>query len=214
MKGILGLGATSTAYYLDQIHQKYNLNNKEFSTCPLLMYQIDFQQINPFLPDQFSLLIPKLQNYLSAVIKLGITKLLIPNITLHEAVEQIDISINICHPVTSTLKYLKEEQISSAAVFGTRYTMNSSYLKEKFKAENIALFIPSENEQNQIDNFRTKVYLKAESNEDTTEFKNLIKKYSKSTPVIIACTELSKYSIKGNPYCIDMANLQIDAFLS
>ncbi|MGA9211229.1 hypothetical protein [Kaistella sp.] len=35
---ILGLGSISTQYYLQRIHQKYQEQNQEFSTYPLLLY--------------------------------------------------------------------------------------------------------------------------------------------------------------------------------
>ena len=88
-RGVLGLGSNSTQYYFQRIHQKYKEQNQEFSTCSLLLYQIDFQEINPFLPSEFSVLKPILKNHLNQISQLGISKLLIPNITLHETLDQI-----------------------------------------------------------------------------------------------------------------------------
>jgi aspartate racemase len=72
LKGVLGLGKESTNYYLDRIHQKFNELKGGFSTCPLLLYQIDFQEINPFLPNQFIHLKPKLEAYFKQISDLGI----------------------------------------------------------------------------------------------------------------------------------------------
>lgn len=213
LKGVLGLGSASTQYYLNAIHEKFRKNKDDFSTCPLILYQIDFQEINPYLPNQFSILIPKLDQYFSKILDLGISNLLIPNITLHETLDQMELPFQIYHPVDLTLKYLKQDKISKFFLFGTLYTMNSDYLKNRFLAEGIALLKPDESDQKWLDDFRKKVYYKKESPIEIEDFKNLVKKYSKENPVVIGCTELSLYALRNTPSCIDMANLQIEEFL-
>lgn len=212
-KGILGLGSVSTAFYLKEIHKKYQERNEQFSTCPFLMYQIDFQEINPFLPNQFDILIPKIKSYFKDISDLGFSKLLVPNITLHETLDQIEIPLEIWHPIDLTLKYLEENKISEVYLFGTLYTMNSEYLNAKFSAKNMKILKTTNSDQNWIDDFRKMVYVEKESSKEIENFQNLIRKYSKKKPVVIACTELSIYSLKENPSCIDMMDLQIEAFL-
>lgn len=213
MKGVLGLGAASTAFYLQEIHRKFNLKNEEFSTCPLLLYQVDFQEINPFLPNDFLQLVPILKLVIADVKKLAITKILVPNITLHETLDKIDLPFTICHPVKLTISYFKENNLQKAVLFGTNYTMNSSYLKTNFAAGFIELNVPTAEDQLEIDQFRKKVYLKEESTEDIKKYQSLINKYAACAPIIIACTELSMYSAGINGNCIDMAELQIEEFL-
>lgn len=212
-KGVLGLGEASTAYYLNQIHQKFNERNQEFSTCPLILYQVDFQEINPFLPDQFEELIPRVSDYLNKISDLGISKLLVPNITLHETLDQITHSIELCHPVQLTIEYLIKNKISEVVVFGTLYTMNSEYLKRNFLEAAINIIPPESEDQLWIDDFRKKVYKKESTEDEIEAFQNLIKKYMKQKPVVIACTELSIYCLKNENHCIDMADLQIEDFL-
>ena len=212
-KGVLGLGKESTLFYLNQIQKRYQSNNKEWSTCRFIMYQIDFQELNPFLPNQFQDLIPKVQNYLEQIEKLGITKLLIPNITLHETVDQIEFDGFICHPLTLTLHYLQENNISQVFIFGTSYTMNSEYMKQKFSEKDIKLLTPTNDDQIWIDDFRKEVDQQKPTPDRILEFQNLIKKYSVDHPVVIACTELSLFALKNNLSCIDMAELQIEEFL-
>lgn len=212
-KGVLGLGAVSTAFYLKEIHRKYQEKNDQFSTCPLLVYQIDFQEINPFLPNQFEVLIPKLKETLKEITTLGITRLLIPNITLHETLDQIKIPLKICHPVDLTLKHLEDNQISEVYLFGTLYTMNSEYLKSRFLAKKVKVLQAVESDQKWIDDFRKKVYQGNETLEEIIFFQTLIRKYSEKNVVVIACTELSVFSLKENPSCIDMMDLQVEEFL-
>ena len=212
-KGVLGLGEASTAYYLNQIHQKFNNNNEEFSTCPLLLYQVDFQSLNPFLPNNFEELIPSVTEYLDAIAKLGVSKLLVPNITLHETLDQVSYSVELCHPIQLTIAHLRKDKMTDVFIFGTFYTMNSDYLRKQFSEAGIQLSQPEREDQLWIDDFRKKVYEKQSIPSEIETFQNLIKKYSKSKPVLIACTELSIHCLKNEGSCIDMADLQIAEFL-
>ena len=213
IKGILGLGKESTLYYLNEIQERYQRENDLYATCPFILYQVDFQEINPFLPNNFSILIPEVENYFQQVSDLGISKLLVPNITLHETIDQLSFQFDICHPVLLTLKYLEENNISEVFLFGTKYTMNSEHLHQKFSEKNIKMQLPSKEDQDWIDDFRKSVYSQKSSSEETLKFQQLIRKYSSKSPVIIACTELSLFSLKNDSSCIDMADLQIEEFL-
>ncbi|WP_226063593.1 aspartate/glutamate racemase family protein [Kaistella polysaccharea] len=212
-KGILGLGKASTLYYLSEVQSRYKEQGEEYSTLPFLMYQIDFQEINSFLPNQFSVLIPKIEHYIAQLSKLGISKLLVPNITLHETLDQIEFTIEICHPIQLTIDYLKKEQISEVFIFGTAYTMNSSYLKKYFSESNIVLKVPDYEDQQLIDNFRKLVYEEKASPAEILDFQNLIQKYSEKNLVVIACTELSVFAPKNETNCVDMVTLQTEEFL-
>lgn len=214
IKGVLGLGFESTQYYLKEIQRKFKESNGEFSTCPYVMYQIDFQEINPFLPNQFELLIPKLQDHINHIQSLGIKKLMVPNITLHESLDQLHLPFEIFDPVQLGIDNLKGKSIQDAYIFGTSYTMNSASLNDRFLKEGITLKSPEESDQNWIDNFRKAVFNKVETAKEITAFQSLIKTYATKRPVIIACTELSLYSLKDVDSCIDLADLQIEAFLN
>ena len=212
-KGILGLGFESTQYYVKEIQRKFKADNSDFSTCPYLLYQIDFQEINPFLPNQFEILIPKLQEVFNNIKSIGIKKLLVPNITLHETLDQINLPVEIYDPVQLGIDYLKENSIREVFIFGTKYTMNSAYLRTRFCDIGNVLKLPEKDDQDWIDHFRKKVFNKEEKEEEISEFQRLIKEYAVENPVMIACTELSLYALTEDKSCIDLAALQIEAFL-
>ena len=213
LKGILGLGPFSTQYYLGEIQRKFKEKNQEFSTCPYLLYQIDFHEINTFLPDQLSVLKPKIELILNEISKLGIKELLVPNITLHETLDKIKSTEKLYHPVSLTTDNLIKNKILKITLFGTLYTMNSDYLKQKFSENNIEILLPSKEHQEWLDIFRKNVFKQTFSFGQIETYHDLINEYSIKNPVVIACTELSVFALKNNPNCIDMANLQIEAFL-
>ncbi|KIA84617.1 hypothetical protein OA84_03685 [Kaistella solincola] len=212
-KGILGLGRVSTTYYFNEIQRRYQLLHDEFSTCELLLYQIDFQEINPFLPNNFENLIPKIESYLAQISKMGISHLLVPNITLHETLDKIDFPFEIYHPVDLAFNYLTEKAISEIYIFGTFYTMNGRYICEKFAQKAVKSLKPNRADQTWLDTFRKAVYNETQTADEVKHFQNLIEKYTTKSPVLLACTELSVFSPKDNLRCIDMAELQIIDFL-
>lgn len=211
-KGILGLGSISTLFYLKEIQQQYHKKYGGYATCPFILYQVDFNEINPFLPSQFEILVPTVQQYFNTMQQLRITKVLIPNITLHETVDKLSTDLHVIHAVDLTLEKLQKSGKKEAVVFGTTFTMNSAYLKNKFKNKNIKLHAPEEQEQKFVDHFRKAVYLNEHSAAEKAQFKALCNSYAEKYAVVIACTELSVVS-EHTENVFDMAQIQISEFL-
>lgn len=214
--GILGLGARSTEYYIQQQNSKYHKFKGDYHTFPFLLFNIDFNDINPYLPNNFEALIPRLENYIKELEKLPITFLIVPNITLHEALDKLESDMSIIHPLTLTIQQLQNKNIKSAMIVGSKYTMSSNYLRSYLEKINVEVLYPSEDEQIEIDNFRKLVYAYNETERDIIEFQKLIDHFASNATVIIACTELSIFTneIKDNLNIIDMADLQIQKALA
>lgn len=211
-KGILGLGNASTLFYVNEINTEFQRRNGGYSTCPFILYQVNFDEVNPYLPHDFHILIPAVQNYFLEMKNIGIKTVLIPNITLHETVDQISTDIHIIHAIDLTLKKLQKGKISRVVLFGTVFTMDSEYMKRKFAEKEIQLLSISLEDQLFVDNFRKKVYEGKETATDVLEFQKLCYLYSQQETLVLACTELSIHSIK-NDSIFDMVQIQIDEFL-
>lgn len=211
--GILGLGNRSTLFYIDELNKKFNAHFKGYSTCPFILYNIDFEKVNPYLPNQFNKLKPLLSLYVNNIKKLGVNFLLVPNITLHETIDKIDTSLDIAHPVLLTIDKLMESEQVEAVIFGSLYTMESTYLKYSFQQKEILLIEPKEAHKKFIDYFRKQIYYEQETEKDMEEYRRLLILYSKEHPVVIACTELSIFSPSGHLNLFDMASLQIEKVL-
>ena len=209
--GVLGLGVFSTAFYVSQLHQKYHQLKGGFSTFPFLMYQVDFELINPFLPNQFEKLMPKVQEITSELEKLPVQKWIIPNITLHETFDKLETKINIIHPIEVIVKYCNSKSIHTLIIFGTKYTMNSDYLSSELAKKDINILKPEENDMLFVDELRTKIYQQKNTEEDLSKFKKIIKKYTAQNYILIACTELSIIADNlDSEKLVDIAKLQIE----
>ena len=210
--GILGLGSRSTLFYLEQLNKQYHALKGDYHTFPSITYNVDFNTINPYLPNQFEILKPVVSQQIASLLKDNVHSCIVPNITLHETIDLLEFDKPILHPVTLSLQHLKNQNVSNVVVFGSLYTMGSDYITNQLHSENITVTLPSKSDQITIDNCRKKLYNYSETNTDFEEYKALIEKYSKNSIVLVACTELSLWSTKfKKDTLVDMALLQIKA---
>ncbi len=215
--GVLGLGSRSTIFYIEELNRKYNDLNGGYSTCPFILLNTNFNEINPFLPDNLDELKINLLPYLNQIQILNINALLIPNITLHETTDLMDIqlkfNISVIHPIANTVKLLKEKKQNKVVLFGSLYSMRSSYITGHFLENDIKVILPKEKEMRFIDDLRQKVYENKESSDELIQYQQLVKSYSANKSVVIACTELSLILDVINENVYDMARIQINKAL-
>ncbi|TYB71486.1 aspartate/glutamate racemase family protein [Bizionia gelidisalsuginis] len=213
--GILGLGNRSTLFYINALNTAFQSQKKGYSTFPFILVNVDFNTINPYLPNDFDTLLPTVSEVITTLEKLPITHLLIPNITIHETIDRLATPLKVLHPLSLSAKILKLKKEASAVVFGTRYTMTSPYFIEYFAAEGIQIQSPSVEDMVFIDQFRQSVYASTETETETNTYYTLLKKYSSKAPVILACTELSVLHCNNDHFnSIDLATLQIEEGLA
>lgn len=212
--GVFGLGNRSTLFYIDELNKRFNSLFRGYSTCPFILYNTNFENINPYLPNDFNKLEPILLHYLKKIKELGVNFLLVPNITLHEALDRINTELDIAHPIQLTIDKLKESKQAEAVIFGSLYSMQSNYLKEAFLKRNILLIEPRKEHKKFIDYIRNQIYFEQESKKDLEEYRHLLLLYSKDHPVVIGCTELSIYGSQTLNNIYDMASFQIEKTLT
>lgn len=209
--GILGLGVRSTNFYANQLHQKMHNYYGDYHTFPFLNYQIDFNRLNPYLPNNFEKLIPNVNIILKEIEKFKVQHWLVPNITLHETLDKVNHNVSLIHPVELAIKNCIENKITSVVILGTNYTMQSEFLSFNFKYAKIEVKSISNNDKELVNNLRIKIYNSEESSLDMENYKNLISKYSLDSHIIIACTELSLLTSNlKNKKILDLAQLQIN----
>ena len=78
MIGILGLGIQSTLFYTNYLHTRYYQEFGKYHTYPYLQYQIDFDELNQFLPNNFDILLPRLEKIIIKLKELPPKKWIIP----------------------------------------------------------------------------------------------------------------------------------------
>lgn len=213
--GILGLGSRSTTFYLQTLNAYYHKLNKGYSTFPCVVHNIDFNTINPYLPDNTTKLIDNLKPVMNALERYSIDYLVVPNITLHETLDVMKVPGLLIHPLTLAIEKLRDFGQSTITLIGSHYTMNANYLVKGFEKAGIKVETPTPKDQKSIDTLRRKVYDSDETEADVLAFRTLLDVYKAQSTVMMCCTELS--IINAEPIgeqCIDMAILQIEKAVS
>lgn len=207
--GILGLGSRSTLFYIRELNRLYHEKKAGYSTCPFKLWNVNFDPINKLLPQSSKKLEVLIINCIVELQQMKIDALLIPNITLHETVDALDLKINIIHPVVLVIAELKKQGIEKVVLFGSLHSMETDYIKGNFKKEGIEVLLPSKEDRILIDTVRKNIYAETETLELLKQYNNTVVKYTEFYPVVLACTELSIAwnDASGNVY--DMARIQI-----
>jgi len=208
--GILGLGSRSTTFYINELNKLYNQEKGGYSTCPFTLLNYNFDAINSLLPDASDSLDAIVQDYITNLEKTDIESILIPNITLHETIDRLVTKKKIIHPIHLAVAKIKEKNWPKIVLFGSMHSMQSHYISSNFKAHDIEVVLPSEEDRLRIDEVRKRVYSETETIEFIEDYHLLIEKYTRDNPVVLACTELSVFKPKNNnKNILDMAQLQI-----
>ncbi|AEH02394.1 aspartate/glutamate racemase family protein [Lacinutrix sp. 5H-3-7-4] len=206
---ILGLGVKSTLFYQKTLHDLYFKKYRSYSTCPFILKQINFNTINPYLPNGHDIIAPilknTLENYNSSKINL-----LVPNITLHNILDTLDFKLNIIHPIKLLEKKTRNSVINKCVVFGTRHTKANSSIGKALQFSNIQIIGLNKDEVSFLDVLRQAVYNGTETLQDINKYNQLLKEYSEEYLVIIACSELSVINTNHTINIIDLARMQCE----
>ena len=202
---ILGLGARSTLFYQSTLHKLSFNKEGAYATFPFILKQLDFNAINPYLPNNAAIISPilyrELRDYNTSAVNL-----LVPNITIHEILDTMQFELHIIHPYKLLVNELATKAISNLVFFGTKHADSSSSIASYLSDQSIVKL--RHDEVLFLDDLRKKVYANTETNQDIKIFKTLVAKYSKTNIVIIACTELSIINTNNRERVIDLALLQ------
>ena len=206
--GLLGLGEISTMFYVNELEKVLDSKNKS-----LKVYKTNFDEINNLLPNPSEKLKEIVSKNINSLLNLDVNTLLIPNITLHQTINNLKIEVNVIHPLRETVVRLKKENFTEVVLLGSIYTMQSDYIKKYFSENGISIKTPLKNEQIFIDNLRKKVFIQSEDAALIEDYNLIIKKHAQKNAVVITCTELSVASQISNGKIFDMARIQIEEAL-
>ena len=210
MKGIAKLGQYSFEFYVFKT-SKQSDGNYKFIDC-------DFNEINNHLPENYKGLKPLLNTLTLSAHKQGVRKLLLPNITLHNAFylfpEWLN-GIELCDPLEQLAPFPSK---SKAYILGSRYIHLSPVFNERIKNINLTPQPLNDETRKTVDTIRLNAYNNGYSPKDAINLADITQKLSQTHPVIIACSELSlslapHLSLPPSDKIIDLANVQIEKFL-
>lgn len=206
--GLLLLGKQASQFYLETLKALWTNS----TACPVVTVDTEFERINANLPDKYAALKPLLGRMLEDLEESGSTIYLVPNITLHAALDRLDMSeetrTRIVHPIEAGLDALEDRGIKRITLAGTRHTMQSDQLSDYFIARNIKVDLPSPQDIQTLDEIRLNVFTNGFSAKEKEKMQSLLSKYE---CVVLACTELSL--LNTDRQFIDLARLHIESAL-
>jgi aspartate racemase len=193
-----GLGPESTIDYYQTIIKKYQdrLNSKEVLP-ELFINSINMYQVFEFISKGN---LDGLTNYLVDAIKklelvgsnFAVISANTPHIVFDEVKEKVNIPLYSI--VEETYKKSQELNVQTIGLFGTKFTMENDFFQKPFKANNVKVVVPTEEEQVYL---HQKIVAELENgivNPDTKKqfiaLANDMIKRDKIEALILGCTEL------------------------
>ena len=196
--GIIGgMSWESTIEYYRIINELVNKELKGLHSAKMLIESYDFDEIEKLQAiEDWDKLTNILINSAQKLEKSGADYIAIATNTMHLMAEEVqkNISVPLIHIASAAANYIKEKNIDTVALFGTRYTMTKPFYKDKLKNDfKINVIIPNEDEQKIINDIIYNELCVGIINENSRSklleiINNCTKKGAKA--VVLGCTEL------------------------
>ena len=146
-----GMSYESTIEYYRIINEMINKQLSGLHSAKMLIESYDFDEIEKNqAAENWELLTEVLINSAQKLQKAGADYIAIATNTMHLMADEVqdNISIPLIHIAEAAANYIKEKNIDTVALLGTRYTMTKPFYKDKLKNEfGINVIITDETQQ-------------------------------------------------------------------
>ena len=146
-----GMSYESIIEYYRIINEMINKQLSGLHSAKMLIESYDFDEIEKNqAAENWELLTEVLINSAQKLQKAGADYIAIATNTMHLMADEVqdNISIPLIHIAEAAANYIKEKNIDTVALLGTRYTMTKPFYKDKLKNEfGINVIIPDETQQ-------------------------------------------------------------------
>ncbi|MAY01418.1 MAG: hypothetical protein CMQ38_00395 [Gammaproteobacteria bacterium] len=210
---ILGLDRQATEFYQRYLQEYLEGHETTLKNSTAHVFKADFEELNPYLPDNYAELVPRLEKILGEIDLQNCRALLIPNITLHTILPRVNLDPKfrnrIINPISCALDYLQQCKLGEITLAATRHTMLGTQLSDFFSSNGIRIQVPAAQDVQLIDAIRLRVFTKGAEQALTNQLRQVLSRYPH---VLLACTELSM--LNDDEVFMDMARMQIQAAAS
>ncbi len=191
-----GMSFESTLLYYKIINEEVNLALGGLHSAKILLYSVDFAQIEEYQAkgewDKSAELLAKIAATLE---KAGADFIVICTNTMHKIEPQIKekIHIPILHIAGATADEIKRNNIKKIALLGTKYTMTQDFYKKKLTDIGIEVLVPCEDDIEVINNvIYSELCLGIINEKSKKEYISIIEKLELqgAQGVILGCTEI------------------------
>lgn len=150
-----GMSLVSTLEHYKFINQIVQERNGDLSSADILLHSLDFVSIKTLQENgEWDKIGELLANSARKLEKASAACILICTNTMHKIAPAIEASVSIplLHIADATAAAIKARNISKVALFGTRYTMEEPFLRERLERNGLIVIIPNNEERTSIHN--------------------------------------------------------------
>ncbi len=191
-----GMSWESTATYYKIINEKVKEQLGELHSAKILLYSVDFYEIEQYqATSDWEKAADMLSDIAATLEKAGADFIAICTNTMHKVAPQIQMKIDvpILHIADATHNVIKQNNINTVALLGTKYTMTQDFYKQRLIDGGLDVVIPSVEDIETINNIIYDELCLGNINESSRQaFKAIINKLQKqgAQGVILGCTEI------------------------
>ncbi len=191
-----GTGYISTIEYYKIINETINMKLGGLSFARCILYSLNYGEIDELNKQNDMQAVYKLLlNAANKVIDAGAECILLCANTMHYFADELEknIPVPLINIAMATAKYIKDKQIPTVGLLGTKQTMEQDFYKSKLTADGIEVLIPNNDEREFINNTIVKELLVGKfRNESREKMLALIKRLNRfgAKGIVLGCTEI------------------------
>lgn len=148
-----GLSWESSAVYYKILNQQMQARLGGVHSCKCLMYSVDLGEIVPLQhSEDWAALTATMIDAAQRLERGGADFIVLCTNTMHKVADEICANINIpfLHIADATAEAIVAKKMKKVALLGTKFTMEQSFLRNKFTEHGIAIIIPTEAQRAEI----------------------------------------------------------------
>ena len=141
-----GVSWESTAIYYSLINREVQKRLGGFHSAKIAMISVDFAEFELLArTSQWDTLAARLSDAARALERAGANLILLCANTMHHDAGRVadSVSLPLLHICDCTAARIKSQGLNRVALFGTAYTMNEDFYKDRLRANGVDAFVPN-----------------------------------------------------------------------
>lgn len=191
-----GMSWESSALYYRMINEEVRSRLGGLHSAKCLLYSVDFEEIERYQAEgAWDKAGEVLGQTARALEKGGADFIVICTNTMHKVVDEIQFKINIpiLHIADATAAQIKESQIQTVGLLGTKYTMEQDFYKSRLELNGIQVIVPGRDDREAVNKIIYEELCLGKIHQESRDYyKKVIQGLIESGAegIILGCTEI------------------------
>ncbi|WP_152399056.1 aspartate/glutamate racemase family protein [Paenibacillus cellulositrophicus] len=191
-----GMSWESSALYYRMVNEEVRSRLGGLHSAKCLLYSVDFEEIERYQAEgAWEKAGEVLGQTARALEKGGADFIVICTNTMHKVVDDIQSQINIpiLHIADATAAQIKESQVQTVGLLGTKYTMEQDFYKSRLELNGIQVIVPDRDEREAVNKIIYEELCLGKIHQESRDYyKKVIQGLIESGAegIILGCTEI------------------------